>query len=215
VRVHALPTLSEVRALPLPGEGVFTGICVARERGRSLLFVTEETAGSVVAIDSASGRVWKSWSHGLTSAESVACDDEWRRLIVCDDTSRDGCQAFSYYGQRVGREFGRGEFDTDAEGVAIYRCPQREGYIVVSDQHNDEFEVFDRGSFEHLCTFSTSHAGALTHDTDGIDILQSGAYPEGLLGACDDCSSESADALHLTPWSAIAEACGLRVCPLR
>jgi myo-inositol-hexaphosphate 3-phosphohydrolase len=214
VRVHALPSLRPLRTLPVAVAGDLGGICVAHVDGASLVFVTDEATDRVVALDSTSGETVHDWKHDLVEVEGIACDDEWARVIVCDDHAEEhGCRAYGHAGE-PGPAFGSAVLGSDAEGVAIYRCAERQGYVVVSDQGSSEFEVFARDGFEHLCTFSMRRGTDLTHATDGIDILQSRAYPEGLFGACDGCSWTGGDELHLAEWPAIARACGLRVCPM-
>jgi 3-phytase len=215
VLVHELPSLRLARTVRVPGTYDLGGICVGHAEGRSIWFVTDEVTEEVLVVDAVSGEIVRSWAHGLPEAESVACDDEWRRLIVCDDESElHGCRVFTYAGEATGVDFGVGVIGSDAEGVALYRCPERQGYVIVSDQGNDEFEVFRRTDFSHVCTFRIEGRVRQTRDTDGIDVLQSSAFPDGLFGACDDCSSNDHDELDLVPWPAIARACGLRVCPV-
>jgi 3-phytase len=214
VRVHELPSFRLLRSLPVVGAGDLGGICVARADGRSLVFVTDEMTDRVVALDSTSGATVHEWKHDLVEVEGIACDDEWARVIVCDDhADQHGCRAYARDGE-PGPAFGADVLGADAEGVTIYRCPGRGGYVIVSDQGNSEFEVFRRDSFEHACTFSMKKGTDLTHDTDGIDVLQSPAFPAGLFGACDGCSLRGGDELHIAEWPAIAKVCGLRVCPV-
>ncbi len=213
VLVHALPSLELLRKLTVPKATDLAGICVLRDRDRSLVVVTDEAVGEVIALDSETGQVAWRWLHGLTDTEGVACDDERKRLILCDDESGlHGCQAFSYDGQRAGAPFGGAVLGPEPEGVAIYRCPEGRGYVVVADPDQGEFEVFRREDFQHACTFSLKSKGDLTNKTDGIDILQSSGWPAGLLGACDDCSSKADDQLDIVSWSEIAAACNLEVC---
>jgi 3-phytase len=216
VLVHALPDLgAPIRELASPEFEEVTGVCVGHENGRSLVFVTDEETGMVYALDSLTGQEVRSFSYDLTKAEGIACDDGRERVYVCDDQSDDhSCRAFTYAGAPVLPEFGVVETGSDSEGVTVYRCGREDGYIIVSDQSNDEFEVFDRQEpFRHLCTFELARDGDRTNATDGIDVVQIPAYPNGLFGACDGCGGSS-DELDLVAWERIAAACGLRICPL-
>jgi 3-phytase len=216
VLVHALPELgAPIRTLGSPELEDVTGICVGHDDGRSLVFVTDEETGKVYVFDSLTGAEVRSFPYDLVTAEGIACDDDRQRVYVCDDDSNDrSCRAFTYEGIAIPPEFGIEETGPDSEGVTIYRCGPEEGYIIVSDQSNDEFEVFDRREpFAHLCTFVLEHGGDRTDATDGIDVVQIPAYANGLFGACDGCGGSS-DELDLVRWERIAEACGLRVCPL-
>ncbi len=216
VLVHALPGLgAPLRELTSSEFEDVTGVCVGHEGGRSLVFVTDEGTGMVYVLDSLTGQEVRSFSYDLTTAEGIACDDDRQRIYVCDDqVDSRSCRAFTYAGTPIPPEFGIEETGPDSEGVTIYRCGPQEGYIIVSDQSNDEFEVFDRQEpFTHLCTFELASGGDRTNATDGIDVVQIPAYPNGLFGACDGCGGGS-DQLDLVGWERIAEACGLRICPL-
>jgi myo-inositol-hexaphosphate 3-phosphohydrolase len=109
----------------------------------------------------------------------------------------------------------------DAEGVEIYECGTKHGYIVVSDQQaggaQSEFEVFQRQPpYDHLCTFTLKNGAELTNDTDGIDIAQTTAFGGGgMFMACDDCQagSQEPDHIDIIEWEDIAAACGLDSCP--
>jgi len=216
VLVHRLPDLgAPIRALADAAFRDVTGVCVAHADDRSLVFVTDESAGRVFALDSVTGATITSFPHGLSKAEGIACDDSLGRVYVCDDESDSrSCRAFTFTGTPVGPEFGIPETTSDSEGVALYECGPTEGYIIVSDQAEDEFEVFEREPpFAHRCTFELRRGSDVTDETDGIDVAQIPAYPGGIFGACDGCGG-SQDELDLVPWESIATACGLRVCPL-
>ncbi len=215
VLVHKLPSLEFTRTLPVAETAEPTGICVLRAADRSLIVVTDEESGHVIALDSETGEVAWRWAHGLVDTEGVACDDERRRVILCDDkTGLHACQAFGYDGKRIGEPFGSAVFGGEPEGAAIYRCPEGKGYVVVADPDQGEFEVFRREDLTHACTFSLKSGSDLTSGTDGIEILQSSGWPQGLFGACDECSSETDDQLDLVPWPEIAAACSLETCTL-
>jgi 3-phytase len=216
VLVHALPALgAPIRILDTPGFRDVTGVCVGHRGGRSLVFVTDESAGRVFVLDSVSGEEIGSFDHGHSKAEGIACDDAQQRVYVCDDESDSrSCKAFTFEGAPVGPEFGVDETGSDSEGVTLYECGPADGYIIVSDQSNDEFEVFTRREpFAHLCTFELATDGDRTNATDGIEVVQIPAYPNGIFGACDSCGAGD-DELDLVPWERIAAACALDVCPL-
>jgi myo-inositol-hexaphosphate 3-phosphohydrolase len=193
-----------------------TGVCVGHVGDRSIAFVTDEGSSRmhIVVVDTVTGEHIRTWKHGLSKSEGITCDDELQRVVACDDKSSSrGCRVFSYDGTFIPPEFAADETGSDAEGVAIYQCPGA-GYIVVSDQANDQFEVYDRQSpFTHRCTFQANTNGDRTNDTDGIDIMQSTAYPNGLFAACDGCSGSS-DEMDLVRWESIAVECGLDICQL-
>lgn len=216
ILVHSLPELTLLRRITDPLFREPSGICVSEGNvpwGPSFYFVTDESRDEVLVISSETGSVLYSFDYLLDEAEGIICDDYHDRVVVCDDRSDDrGCRAFSYAGDPIGEEFGIAETGSDAEGVALYDCGQGTGYIIVSDQKNDEFEIFDRNSFSHLCSFSMHSGSDRTNDTDGIDVFQGPAAPRGgIFGACDNCRGSS-DELDIALWADIAIACGIAMC---
>jgi hypothetical protein len=147
----------------------------------------------------------------MESQEALAVDPADGRVFVADDDSG-RIRVFTPSGDLLTEL--RGMFGSDAEGLALYRCGAG-GYLVASDQSNDEFEVFDRLSLQHLGSFLVRDAsGDRVNDTDGIDVFQAPThrFPGGLFAACDGCSGSDDDA-DLVGWERIAAALDLAVCP--
>ncbi|GEM_PF-943702 len=105
---------------------------------------------------------------------------------------------------------GKGDYGfsgDDAEGVTIYYKSDGTGYLILSDQGNNEFMVFDRNSNAYIDTFRISGVS----DTDGIDVSNvnfGSKYPNGMFLAHNNSNS---DALTVVNWQTIANALDLEI----
>jgi myo-inositol-hexaphosphate 3-phosphohydrolase len=128
--------------------------------------------------------------------ETLAADDFYQRIYIPDENGRTGVYVYNpdgtIYTNNGSNRFGENEFDADAEGIIIYKCPLNnpidngEGFIVVSDQRSSqtEFEFFDRITWEHLGTLKIIGVS----NTDGIASYPYPLpdYPLGVFAALDD-----------------------------
>lgn len=112
-----------------------------------------------------------------------------------------------------------GNITPDTEGIAIYYGPNGTGYIIVSSQGSDDFNVYRReGDHEFLGKFQISE-GDFTDgvsETDGIDVTNfplGSAFPNGVFIAQDDIkiNPDGNQNFKLVPWEAIAETLGLMI----
>ncbi|MDQ3493366.1 MAG: phytase [Chloroflexota bacterium] len=152
-----------------------------------------------------------------TSVETIAGDDHAQILYVPDENTRTGVYAYAPDGSPIVRgddnTFGASHFDSDAEGVAIYRClgvgsaDTGQGLIVVADQRDEQtdFEIFDRVTWDHLGSLRMEGVS----NTDGIASTQRPLpdYPLGLFAAIDDDRRVAA-----VGWDVILSVTGL-ACP--
>jgi 3-phytase len=96
-------------------------------------------------------------------------------------------------------------FDHAPEGVALYPCPDGEGYWIAADQapQRTVFLVLDRRTLEPVGRF----AGRLTANTDGVWLsnVPVPGFPAGALYAVHDDASVTA-----FDWRHVADALGLR-----
>lgn len=109
----------------------------------------------------------------------------------------------------------RGHLTDDAEGVTIFYGPGASGYLIVSSQGSNDYNVYRRdGDNRFIGKFAIvpSPAGIDgTSDTDGIDVTSASlgsAFPHGVFVAQDGKNSSPAAAQNfkLVPWEQIAEA---------
>ena len=80
-----------------------------------------------------------------------------------------------------------GNIDGDPEGVTIYKSSETEGYVILSSQGDNSFNVYDRKfPYNYLGSFKVGSSGNIdnVNDTDGVDVISNYInykYPKGLL----------------------------------
>ena len=129
---------------------------------------------------------------GRKEIESIAVDNELGYVYYSDE----GVGIHKYYAHPDSTAielalFGSGDFKDDNEGISIYKSGAGKGYILVSDQQANRFNVYSReGSAsnpnEHKFLGSVSTS---TNESDGSDVtsIPLGAkFPNGLFVAMSD-----------------------------
>jgi 3-phytase len=113
----------------------------------------------------------------LRMVESIAGDRANDRLLVADEDRRheSTLREYSFSGQYTGRSLPQDSFAAEAEGVALWTCPNGGGYWIAVDQLAPLtlFHIFDRVTLEPRGTFR----GDVTAHTDGV-TLHAAAMPE-------------------------------------
>ncbi len=140
--------------------------------------------------------------------ESLWGDAAHDRLLISEEEQTGGTRLKAYRLSDLryaGKDVGTGLFHAQAEGIALWKCPDGSGYWIATDQYTDKsvFHVFDRESLEHLGAF----AGRTTANTDGVWLNQAptNAFPAGVFYAVHDDQ-----ALAAFDWRDIAGKLGLR-----
>lgn len=140
--------------------------------------------------------------------ESLWGDPYHDRLLVAEEDTATGTRLRDYLlgaGRYAGRDVGVGHFKAQAEGIALWACPDGSGYWLATDQFKDRtlFHVFDRISLAHLGAF----AGRVTANTDGVWLQQAGTatFPDGVFLAVHDDQAVAA-----FDWRDVARALGLQ-----
>ena len=120
--------------------------------------------------------------------ESIWGDAKHGVLLLSEEDQQAGTQ-LKVYGRDyryAGLTVGKGLLKAQAEGIALWQCPDGSGYWIATDQFKDRslFHVFDRRTLAHLGAF----AGAVTANTDGIWLEQRGnaRFPQGVFYALHD-----------------------------
>lgn len=120
--------------------------------------------------------------------ESLWGDPMHDRLLISEEDTVTGTAVREYdiAGHFRGRTIGLGTFKAQAEGLALWACPDGSGYWLATDQFKDHslFHVYDRVSLEHLGAF----AGNTVSNTDGVWLQQSATtrFPDGVFYAVHD-----------------------------
>ncbi|MCL1634266.1 phytase [Luteimonas sp. SX5] len=139
--------------------------------------------------------------------ESLWGDPAQDRLLIAEEDTATGTAVREYGmdGKFRGRTLGLGLFRAQAEGIALWQCPDGSGYWLATDQFKDRslFHVFDRKTLRHIGAFS----GEIVGNTDGV-WLHAGAtkrFPNGVFYAVHDDMAVAA-----FDWRDIAAALSLR-----
>ena len=148
--------------------------------------------------------------------EGCVADDELGNLFVSEEDV-----ALWKYGAEPSAGTARTAIDVagagghlvpDIEGAAIYYKSEGTGYLIVSNQTQNEYALYRReGDHEFLTTFALG-AGATIDGvtfTDGIDVTNfplGNAFPFGAFVAQDDVNDGANQNFKLVPWESIANA---------
>lgn len=156
-----------------------------------------------------------------SQAEGCAADDGTGHLYVAEEdvglwrysASPSGGDARTQIDSVAG-----GHLTDDAEGVTIFYGPGESGYLIVSSQGSNEYNVYRRdggNAFIGKFAIVASPEGVDgTSDTDGIDVTSASlgsAFPHGVFVAQDgkNTAPSAAQNFKLVPWEAIATALSL------
>jgi 3-phytase len=141
----------------------------------------------------------------LRKVETIAVDPTNDRVVIAEELEPDShWKIYRLDGTFTGEVFGRGYFPHEAEGLALYACPDG-GYWIATDQDEETntFHVFDRETLEHQGSFT----GVTTRNTDGVALTQTGfgPFPAGAFYAVHNDGNIAAFS-----WAEVAAQLGLR-----
>ncbi len=129
-----------------------------------------------------------SQAAALRMVESIAGDPANDRLLIADEDRRhvSTLREYSFSGRYTGRSLPQDSFKAEAEGVALWSCPDGSGYWIAVDQLSPRtiFHLFDRLTLAPRGSFR----GELTAHTDGVALhaAASKRFPGGALFAVHD-----------------------------
>ncbi|MTI41184.1 phytase [Fulvivirga lutimaris] len=129
---------------------------------------------------------------GIKEIESIAVDNELGYVYYSDEGT--GIHKYYAHPDSTGVElalFGSGDFKDDNEGISIYKMDGGKGYILVSDQQANRFNVYPRegsatNQHEHMLLGSVNTS---TNESDGSDVTAiplGSNFPNGLFVAMSD-----------------------------
>ncbi|MPS63432.1 MAG: 3-phytase [Chryseobacterium sp.] len=138
---------------------------------------------------------------GLKEIESIAVDDEMGYIYYSDEMF--GVHQY-YADPKKGNEelavFGKGDFTSDVEGISIYPTSANTGYILVSNQQKDTFNVYLR---ENPTKGRIVEIPVSTKESDGSEVtnVNLGAkFPKGVFVAMSN-----GKVFHLYDWRMLEE----------
>ncbi len=135
-------------------------------------------------------RKFGTWS-GTKEIEAIAVDDELGYVYYCDEKTGIRKYPADPESPNANMElalFGTDNFTNDREGISIYDLGNGKGYILVSDQQADRFNIYPRegtktNKHEHPLLKSVNVS---THESDGSDIYSgylNEQFPHGIFVA--------------------------------
>ncbi len=144
----------------------------------------------------------------LRKVESIMVDAFNQRILIAEEERSVGTalRAYTLDGAYSGRDVGFGTLRFQAEGIALWACPDGSGYWIATDQFPDRsvFQVFDRRALTRVGAFASKRVA----NTDGIWLRQhaSPRFPDGALFAVHDDKAVAA-----FDWRVIARELRLRM----
>jgi len=129
---------------------------------------------------------------GVKEIEAIAVDEELGFVYYADETV--GIRKY-YADPEKGNEelafFGQDDFKEDHEGISIYKTGDRTGFIIVSDQQDNAFNIYrregDEGDPHHHTLVKKVYTS--TMESDGSEVTHlplSKDYPKGFFVAMSD-----------------------------
>lgn len=126
--------------------------------------------------------------YALRMVESIAGDPANDRMLVADEDRRhlSTLREYTFSGKFTGRSLPQDSFGAEAEGVALWTCPDGGGYWIAVDQLAPLtiFHLFDRVTLAPRGSFQ----GRVTAHTDGVALHAAAtpSFPGGVLYAVHD-----------------------------
>lgn len=163
-----------------------TYVILSRKVGpeENYLYQYKINADSLGNLNVALARKFGSFS-GKKEIEAIAVDQELGFVYYSDE---DHCIRKYHANPKDGNEeiacFGKEYFDRDIEGIAIAKNNDGSGYLIVSNQQDHSFVVFDRKSNAYVKTLNLG-----TLETDGCDLTTKNLgskFPDGLFVSMND-----------------------------
>lgn len=138
---------------------------------------------------------------GLKEIESIAVDDELGYIYYSDELF--GVHQY-YADPSKGNEellvFGKGDFTSDVEGISIYPTSTTNGYILVSNQQKDTFNVYLR---ENPSKGRVAEIPVSTSESDGSEVTNVNLgpkFPKGIFVAMSN-----GKVFHIYDWRIVEE----------
>ncbi|RMZ59853.1 3-phytase [Chryseobacterium nematophagum] len=121
---------------------------------------------------------------GLKEIESIAVDDQLGYIYYSDEQYG----VHQYYadpkkGDKELLVFGKGDFKSDVEGISIYSTSSKDGYILVSNQQKNTFNIYLR---ENPAKGKIAEIPVSTDESDGSEVTNVNLgpnFPKGIFVA--------------------------------
>ncbi|QJB39825.1 phytase [Chitinophaga oryzae] len=137
---------------------------------------------------------------GKKEIESVAVDNELGYVYYSDEQT--GVRRYYADPARGDQElalFGSGDFKADNEGISIYKTGDSTGYILVSDQEANSFNIYRREAAQPVLLAKIPVAAINSDGSDVVNVNLGPKYPQGIFVVMSTDKT-----FHLYDWRDIA-----------
>jgi myo-inositol-hexaphosphate 3-phosphohydrolase len=165
--------------------------------GTPVAFVTEDRGPRVELWTLENQKLIGAFDNGGES-EGCVFDDENQTLFISEEETNGVLKAYDLnqeypFANPAIVDSREGNIGGDPEGVAIYKTSDTEGYILLSSQGDNKFNVYNRQKpYQFISSFTiddSSRGIDGTSHTDGISVSSynfGGKYTKGMMIAQDD-----------------------------
>lgn len=146
-----------------------------------------------------------------TQVEGCVVDDELGRFYIGEEAvgiwqygaePKDGDAR-----KQIDHTGAGGNLVADVEGLTIYRIKDNDGYLLVSSQGENAYNIYHRNDGTFVGKFQIMFEGKLVEDTDGIDVVShrlNKEFPSGLLVAQDGSEANERQSFKYVSWDDLA-----------
>ena len=168
------------------------GICMGLINNTPVAFVTEDMGPSVELWTLDNAALVGTFDNGGES-EGCVFDDENQVLFISEEETNGVLKAYDLsqdlpFESPFIVDSRKGNIGGDPEGVALYKTSATEGYVVLSSQGDNKYNLYDRNvPYAFITSFQISDQdGGIdgTSDTDGISVSSfnfGGEFSKGLM----------------------------------
>ena len=172
------------------------GICAGNDPEFGLIVFATEDGGPNVEIWQYKNNALKLLKTFNNKGESEGCifDDENRTLFISEENIRGVLRAYKVennlnFSSPTIIDNRKGNIGYDPEGIAIYKETSKSGFIVLSNQGDSLFNLYNRQApYEYITSFKVGPSlyGVIdgVSDTDGVAILNKKLnrdFPKGIM----------------------------------
>ena len=188
---------SAIRSYTIPSNIDVYGICIGMIEGTPVAFVTEDRGPRVEMWTLENQKLVGTFDNGGES-EGCVFDDENKTLFISEEETNGVLKAYDLnkeypFAEPAIVDSREGNIGGDPEGVAIYKTSKTEGYILLSSQGDNKYNVYNRQKpYQFISSFTVDDSPSGidgTSHTDGISVSSynlGGKFYKGIMIAQDD-----------------------------